>query len=265
MSSATTTSSEGPASDSMPTIPATSRLAAVTYMLPGPTMTSTGRIVSVPYARAAIACAPPTRYTSSTPARAAAARVAVRDPAVTIGRHAQRDLRDARHACGNRRHEHGRGVGGPSAGHVQPGSIHRHDELAEEHAVPLEADVVSQLSFVVGGDFLPRVFEGGAELGGGIVERGEQLIARHPQLVDRAAVELLGQVVQRCVTTPPNLGDDRAHAFDGRCVNSVPTRRQRAEVGVRAAKIESGEHQGSDHRNRRPLTGCPNCPPSPNA
>ena len=38
-------------------------------------MTSTGSIVSVPYAIAATACAPPIRYTSSTPASAAAASV----------------------------------------------------------------------------------------------------------------------------------------------------------------------------------------------
>jgi hypothetical protein len=189
----------------------------------------------------------------------------LRDAAVRIGRHAQRDLRDAGHACGDRGHEHSRRIGGPAAGHVQPGTINGHDELAEEHAVPLEADVVPQLSFVVGGDLLPRVFEGGAELGGSVVERGEQLVSRHPELVDRAAVELLGQVMQRRIAAAPNLGDDRSHALDGGRVNGFSTRRQRAEVGVRAAKIESGEHQGSDHRNHRPLAGCPNCPPSPNA
>src|SRR5262249_9487015 len=76
VSSATTTSSDGPGRDSMPTMPATSRLASVTYTLPGPTTTSTGGIDFVPYANAAIACAPPTRYTSSTPTNAAAANVA---------------------------------------------------------------------------------------------------------------------------------------------------------------------------------------------
>src|SRR2546428_7118990 len=72
--SATTTTSDGPANaEGMPTAPATSRLARATYTLPGPTITSTARIDSVPYAIAAIACAPPTRYTSSTPAMDAAA------------------------------------------------------------------------------------------------------------------------------------------------------------------------------------------------
>src|SRR5438094_6900673 len=45
-------------------------------MLPGPATTSTRGMLAVPYARAAIACAPPTRYTASTPARCAAARIA---------------------------------------------------------------------------------------------------------------------------------------------------------------------------------------------
>ena len=56
---ATTTSSLGPASPSMPTTPATWRLASVTYAFPGPTITSTRGTVSVPYASAAIAWAPP--------------------------------------------------------------------------------------------------------------------------------------------------------------------------------------------------------------
>src|SRR5439155_6680423 len=76
VSSAMTTTSDGPANaDGMPTRPsaATSRLATATYTLPGPTTMSTAGIDSVPYAIAAMACAPPTRYTASTPAIAAAA------------------------------------------------------------------------------------------------------------------------------------------------------------------------------------------------
>ena len=84
-----------------------------------------------------------------------------------------------------------------------------------------------------------RVFEGGTELGGCIFERGEQLVTGHAQIVDRATVELLGQVTKCIVTAAPNLGDDRAHALDGRRVHGIPARRQRAEIGVRAAKIES--------------------------
>ena len=92
---------------------------------------------------------------------------------------------------------------------------------------------------MVGGDFLARVFECGTELGGCIFERGEQLVTRHAQIVDRATVELLGQIAKRIVTAAPNLGDDRTHTLDGRRIDGLAARRQRAEVGVRAAKIES--------------------------
>jgi hypothetical protein len=141
-------------------------------------------------------------------------------------------------ACRDRRHEHGRGIGGAATGHVQPGPVNRHDELAEQHAVPLDPHVASELGFVVGGDFLARVFEGGTELGGCIIERREQLVTRHAQIVDRATIELLGEIAKCIVTAAPDLGDDRAHALDGRRVDGLPARRQRAEVG-RAAKIES--------------------------
>ncbi len=60
----------------MPTVPNTCRFASTTYALPGPTTTSTGRNAPAPNAIAAIACAPPIAYTSSTPAIAAAARIA---------------------------------------------------------------------------------------------------------------------------------------------------------------------------------------------
>jgi hypothetical protein len=58
--------SVGPASASMPTRPCSSRLAAVTQMLPGPVITSTGAqrsdssAPSEPYPSMAIAWAPPT-------------------------------------------------------------------------------------------------------------------------------------------------------------------------------------------------------------
>src|SRR5947209_3144360 len=66
-SSATTTTSLGPATQSIATWPLTYLLASDTYWLPGPTIMSTGGRPSTPYASAATACAPPTRYTSETP------------------------------------------------------------------------------------------------------------------------------------------------------------------------------------------------------
>ncbi len=50
-------------------------MASCTYRLPGPTTTSTRPTVSVPYASAAIACAPPIRYTRSTPHNRHAPRI----------------------------------------------------------------------------------------------------------------------------------------------------------------------------------------------
>jgi hypothetical protein len=59
----------------MPTRPTTWRLASCTYGLPGPAITSTASTDSVPYASAAIACAPPIRYTSVTSHNTQAARI----------------------------------------------------------------------------------------------------------------------------------------------------------------------------------------------
>ena len=99
-----------------------------------------------------------------------------RHAAVGIGRYAERDLGDASDTCRDCGHEHGRGIGGAATRHVQPGSIDRHDELAEQHAVPLDPHVAAELGFVVGGDLLARVFEGGPDVGGCILKRGEQLV-----------------------------------------------------------------------------------------
>jgi hypothetical protein len=60
VSSASTSTSLGPARKSISTSPWTIDLAAVTHLFPGPTTFSTLVTVSVPYASAAIPCAPPT-------------------------------------------------------------------------------------------------------------------------------------------------------------------------------------------------------------
>src|SRR5436853_4029803 len=64
---------------------ATSVFAAATHRLPGPTILSTRGTVAVPYANAATACAPPMRYTASTPAIAAAASTAGLKPSRPAG------------------------------------------------------------------------------------------------------------------------------------------------------------------------------------
>ena len=58
---ATTTSSLGPWSVSIPTSADTSHFAAVVYAFPGPTILATRASVFVPYASAATAAAPPAR------------------------------------------------------------------------------------------------------------------------------------------------------------------------------------------------------------
>mmetsp|Transcript_82256 Transcript_82256/g.241498 ORF Transcript_82256/g.241498 Transcript_82256/m.241498 type:complete len:210 (+) Transcript_82256:376-1005(+) len=72
--SAITSTSLGPASMSMPQIPLTMDFAAVTHLLPGPTMMSQA-VTPTPWAIAAIACAPPTVNKQSAPATNAAAFV----------------------------------------------------------------------------------------------------------------------------------------------------------------------------------------------
>ena len=68
--------SDGPATESMPTRPNTSRLAVDTQTLPGPTILSTAGMLSVPQVNAATAWAPPMVQIRSTPARPAAASTA---------------------------------------------------------------------------------------------------------------------------------------------------------------------------------------------
>src|SRR5205823_14374345 len=82
--SAITSTSDGPAIESMSTSPYTCRFADATHALPGPTILSTRGTLAVPNASAAIACAPPSSNTRSTPASRAASIVSGDGPGVTI-------------------------------------------------------------------------------------------------------------------------------------------------------------------------------------
>mmetsp|Transcript_4783 Transcript_4783/g.13778 ORF Transcript_4783/g.13778 Transcript_4783/m.13778 type:complete len:210 (-) Transcript_4783:565-1194(-) len=80
VSSQMTNTSDGPASMSIPHLPLTIDLAAVTHLFPGPQITShrgisTPSVGAMPYAIAPIACAPPTQRKVSTSAMWAAAIV----------------------------------------------------------------------------------------------------------------------------------------------------------------------------------------------
>ena len=95
-------------------------------------------MVSVPYASAAIAWAPPIRYTSVDPGERGGGERGVGHPAVGRRRHAEHELVDPGELRGDGGHQHGRRVGGPTAGHVQTGPLDRDHDLAERHAVAVE-------------------------------------------------------------------------------------------------------------------------------
>ena len=144
VASATIATSDGPAKPSMPTTARPLRFASATYALPGPTITSTGGIDSVPYASAAIACAPPIRYSSSTSASAAAASTASSTRAVGAAAASTRTTsgtpatRAGTAVISTRRRERR-----PPAGHVAAGPVDRDDELAHVDAGPLVAALPS--------------------------------------------------------------------------------------------------------------------------
>ncbi len=123
----------GPAITSIPTGPNTRRFAAATYAPPGPTILSTRGIVAVPNASAAIACAPPTENTRSTPAMCSAAsteRIAHR-----VGRrHRHDDFADAGDTRRHHSHQHRRWVCSLPTGHVNTDSIERRHAVADSIA-----------------------------------------------------------------------------------------------------------------------------------
>ena len=76
-------------------------------------------------------CAPPTRYTSSTPASAAAARIVVGHDAVGVpAASRRRTSRTPATLAGHRGHQHDRRRGAAPAGHVAAGPVDGNDELA---------------------------------------------------------------------------------------------------------------------------------------
>ena len=121
--------------------------------------------ISVPNASAAIACAPPMRYTSSTPASAAAARIDGGDRAVGSGRHAQHDLGDARDARRDRGHQHRRRVARATAGHVAAGAVDRHDDLVHLDAEQFVTSLLLALGLVPRDDLVACQLERGAQRG----------------------------------------------------------------------------------------------------
>ncbi len=164
VSSATIATSDAPASPSIPTEPNTWRLASTTYALPGPTTTSTGRSAPAPNAIAAIACAPPIAYTSSTSAiDAAAARIASSIRPSAFGRRTEHDLGNAGDARRERGHQHRRRERREAARDVTAGAIDRHHELAApRHRGARVRGFAFTLRFVPGHDLVAGELERGA-------------------------------------------------------------------------------------------------------
>ena len=159
----------------MPTTAATCRFASATYALPGPTITSTATDrISVPYASAAIACAPPMRYSSSTLGEGCGGEHRRRAivPSGRGGVHKATAGTPATRA-GMRRHQDRRRQRRPPAGHVAAGPIDRDDELPHVDAGARRGRVsVAALGLVPGDDLVAGELERGAERRVEAVERG---------------------------------------------------------------------------------------------
>ena len=165
-------------------------------------------------------------------------------PAVTVRRYRQRDLGHSRDPRRDRRHEDRRRVGRPAAGNVEPGPVHRTEHLFDHDTVDVEAHraLGGSLGFVVPTDACGRDLQGFAQVGIDAVERGGQLGGRDAELVDRAPVELGGQLPQRRVAPAADVGDDLAHELDGFVLGSGRDLKRNPRVGVRAAQVETRQH-----------------------
>jgi hypothetical protein len=127
-SSATTSTSDGPAGKSM-AAPAGSAamicLAAVTHALPGPKILSTLRTDPVPNASAAIACAPPILYTVSTPQSSAATKHGCMQLAVRTWRACDGARRTRRDSRRHGQHDGGGGQRRRARGDVETDAAYR--------------------------------------------------------------------------------------------------------------------------------------------
>ncbi len=140
VSSARTSSSLGPARKSIATSPCTSAFAAVTHLLPGPTTFCTRSICSVPYAIAAMACAPPTRYTR---VRARGVNRRQRDVVLRFaGRRGDHDLFHAGHFGRDDAHQRAGGVRRGAAGCVHTNALDGTESPAEFAPVEVRPPVL---------------------------------------------------------------------------------------------------------------------------
>ena len=159
-------------------------------MLPGPVTMSTGAnsdpSVSIPpYANNATAWAPPTAHTSSTPRRAAAARIVGcgRPSNCACGGLAMTRRVHAGGLGGHDVHHHAGRVDGVAAGHVEPDPFDRHPALGHRGAGrERRRGVGAPLVGVHRAGALDRHLERGADVGRQPIEGVLQVAGRHPNL-----------------------------------------------------------------------------------
>ena len=157
------------------------RLASCTYRLPGPTITSTARTVCVPYVSAATACAPPIRYTRSTPSSRHVPSTVRVDLAVPARRGADRDVQHARRARRHDTHHRRARIGRPPPRHVHRRRFDR--QLAQRHALTLrqvDRDVRLDRRLRHLRDVRDRDLQARDDLQRHPLQRGVQLLRRRP-------------------------------------------------------------------------------------
>ena len=183
---------------------------------------------------AAIACAPPTRYTSSTPASAAAASVTAGTvPSGPGGTHSTIVV-DTGDAGRHRSHEHARRIGGAPAGHVAAGprstgttrSVRRMPSRSRVNPPARCAAWYAPIS--------PCAYSSDSRTSDARPSRAAASAdVRDPEVVEAAAVEALGEVAQCGVAPLTDVGDDLTdrvapgpdHRAEGRVRTQGPPRR----------------------------------------
>ena len=166
------------------------------------------------------------------------------DPAgLAVGRNAQHDLGHAGDPGGHGGHEHRRGVGAPTAGHVAAGPVDRHRPAPHGDAAAAEGVVGPQLGLVELADGVARLGQGRDQLGRRLVERGAHLGGGHEEGLGADAVEALGVLPQGLVTPGPHVGHDRPDGGHGALASGVGSRQPGREGGAGAAtEVQTVQH-----------------------
>ena len=205
-------------------------------------MTSTAGIDAVPYAIAAIACAPPTRYTVSTPSDHRRREHDVGHGARTVWRHTDDDLADTRDTRGHRGHEDGGRVDRETTGHVAPGAVDGATQGAHHKPVALVADIGRGLGGGEVADVGGRQLERPTQRRRNALERSLAVGFRDREVVDVDSVESFRELADRVVAARSDIRQDRPYGLDhlGRARHRRP-RQGRLEVG-HPPEVEPREH-----------------------